>query len=352
MTKTKKDYKVLRLGFVFISIFGLISIIATHTALEFKGDKDLTIISILKDFFISILPELFSTLLIFIILYIVYDIFGLRIRKEFNEEILSKTEKVSNTVDIMQPNIAFIKTKIDSNISIFDLVKNQKDKVKKLIFTVTKSNIFCKGFYKKVLDEYYKSFKILNDGFHVDDEYLSLSFYTTFWEYLLCLQEKSPNEKLIARVIHSNNIQIWQENDIKYKIYSSQLLQLQKDFLAAGGLIIRIFIGSDIEPSPSYQSVMNNMESIGVRTDYLNDAKYTLKYDFVALFKENFTLQWFSSQNSNDIVGSLVKNSVDSEVLDMWHRIYEGSIKKSTKKNLIPNELMTEKEKKIYLQYK
>jgi len=194
----------------------------------------------------------------------------------------------------------------------------------------------------RTLDEFQKLFATTRYGYEVHGEHQSLMAYRVFWDELVRLQQrikKAPGYVreemcLIARVTHSNNVELWMPQH--YQI-AQDLLKLQKKFIDEGGVIVRLLVSTAPEPDPNYETTIKEMKDIGIEARFLHD-RYKFDYDmlWVSNPNHNIVLTWHSGQNGKGLSHCRIMDHVDSTILSMWENLAGTSEKDEGVFELIP----------------
>ncbi|MEZ4941273.1 MAG: hypothetical protein R3D58_10405 [Saprospiraceae bacterium] len=284
------------------------------------------------DLLFQIIPDLIAALIAFLVVYYLFIRKGISNEREEelnllneirNEQSMSKEtlEKINNELSILIDNA-------HNSHEIVKIIKGQNERIRNLILHCAKSGPFVGRFYTQTMKKYHEEFSIESNGFVITNEYLSLIIYIQFWEYLVAQQKKIPynssNSPIIARVVHSNTIHIWTNKHDKYKEFTNKLLRLQKEFVDAGGIIVRILIGKTFEPDKAYKNVIALMRQYRIDIKYLQQSEYNkLDYDFVLLMDENMVLKWFSDASGNTLYKTVIHDFVEKQVWEKWSELFD-----------------------------
>lgn len=235
-------------------------------------------------------------------------------------------DKISET----HGNIVGLKEKFDiieigliNHVKLIDIIQGQQTRVRALLNYIKNSSIFLTKFYLKVLEEYLKDFRIIQNGFYIGNEFLSLMFYVSFWEFLLGVQIENSKDKnmkpLIIRAVHSTNINVWVGDSEKYKEYSYALFKYQREFIERGGKIVRIFLGREINPNSTYMKAMDIMQKNLVEVKYVSvNPSLILNFDYLMIYEERVSLRWYSDAIGDGIAGSLMQDKIEEEIVENW----------------------------------
>ncbi len=272
-------------------------------------------------------PEVGGSLISFLFGYLIWGWIDKNQRRRDLGEINNKIVQLSNQIKEIADKVSYVEQKANVNNEIFSLVRKQDDKIKDLILHYSKAKPFVGRYYSKVLNSYHDTFSVMNNGFHIIDEYLSLSAFVELWKYMVLAQKERHNvgEKcLIVRIIHSNSIHIWTNEHSKYKEFTNRLLKLQKEFTESGGVIVRVFIGSGSEPDEDYKLALHRMKENNIEGKYIKQSEYhKLSYDFLLLNDEEFVLKWYSDAAGISLAGTLIQDFVEHEVREKWDDLFE-----------------------------
>ncbi len=272
-------------------------------------------------------PEIGGGLISFLAGILIWEFIGKKEREEEVAQLNEQIAQLTSTTKIISEKVSFIERKSNINNTIFGIIKKQDEKIKDLILHYTRAHPFVGRFYSKIMLNYHENFSISNNGFHIKDEYLSLSSYVAFWNYMVLAQKERNDvgEKcLIARIVHSNSVHIWTNEHSKYKEFTNKLLKLQNEFIESNGKVVRIFIGPDQEPNADYQIALNKMAENKIEGKYIKQSEYhKLPYDFLLLHDEKFVLKWNSDASGISLAGTVIQDYVEPEVEEKWEDMYE-----------------------------
>ncbi|MCX6316144.1 MAG: hypothetical protein NTW29_02560 [Bacteroidetes bacterium] len=291
----------------------------------------------LKELWKNLSSEIVGSLISFLVGYLIWDYFDKSEKSREQQNLIDKINSFEKTILELKTSVSQLYDKVDSTAKIHDIVDNQDIKVRKLLNHMARSEPFIKYFYTKLLKNYHAKFVVQAKGFEIEDEYFSLFSYIDFWNYLvseqLKLKEIAKNKDIelsenciIARVVHSNSIHIWTNEDNKYKFFTNKLLLLQKEFIENGGIVVRIFLGSEDKADIHYTKAMENMKDIGVETKYLKKTEFnTLRYDFLLLHDEQLIYSWHSDVNGKSLDKTKIEdfNDANEDVIERWDILYK-----------------------------
>lgn len=332
--KNHPKYNPLRYTLYLISIVACIALLSVYTILELIKPNALNLFAVLGGFLQQIIPEIFSVLLVFIVLYYIVDKKGIKIKESLEEEIVQLLEKLntlSNDIDRdlndVKKDVDYLKEKANISTELFSIVNKRNSKIQDLMSTANASHPFVGKYYKFIMKTYHDVFDVNSNGFLISNEQICLLVYCYFWEYLINQQKqrrKENSQNLIVRVVHSNSIAIWVNDDKKYELFNNRLLKLQKEFIEYGGIVVRILIGSDPIPNEDYRKVIANMAEFGIECKYLQKNGYTpLNYDFAILLDEKMTLKWVSDAAGDSLSGMEVRDEIEKEATERWDDFFE-----------------------------
>jgi hypothetical protein len=169
--------------------------------------------------------------------------------------------------------------------------------------------------------DYSSKFEPHDHGFDVRGEEWSLSAYQRVWEQLVEDQKLRHDQKrsqIVVRATHSNDIAIWGDK-------AEQLLNLQKDFIDHGGVVVRLLIHQDETGLEQYENIQKRMSDRQVearlcrlmRTDEVS-------YDFLwACDNEkdgdmHCVVKWYPGAGGLRLAACKITDLVDDEVRRMW----------------------------------
>lgn len=179
----------------------------------------------------------------------------------------------------------------------------------------------------RTLDEFQKLFRTTRGGYEVQGEHQSLMAYRVFWQELVRLQQavkKSPGYKqdemcLIARVTHSNDVELWMPEH--YQI-AHDLITLQKKFRDEGGIIVRLLVSTSPEPDENHETTIHRMTEAGIEARFLHDhLKFDYDFLWVSSPNHNIVLTWHSGQNGKGLSHCRIMDKVEPSILSLWERL-------------------------------
>jgi hypothetical protein len=172
----------------------------------------------------------------------------------------------------------------------------------------------------RTLTNYLNEFRVTPTGFAVRGEQWALHAYTRLWEMMTRSQREigeNPDRCIIARVTHSNDIRLWTREEVHNSFY---LLTLQKQFIEAGGIIVRIFVCPDETPNPSYVKVMDEMKEIGIDARYVWQRQIAqFPYDFLCLHDEGIVAKWYAGADGKTLGMCEIQDQIEDLVEERWN---------------------------------
>lgn len=316
----------------YLSWLALVALILAYIILKSDLVDDR---SLFCEIAVSVLPELIGSLVVYLVIFYLFIRPGITTEKVIIKELSENRLLIQRLVDSNEElanKVNKLERQSDGALKVYKIVKGQNRKIRDLMAHAARSKPFSNGYYRAVMDLYHKNFSIKKNGFHVDNEYLSLIVFAQFWEYLLKAQKSYKDgenrygisKNIIARVVHSNSIEIWTNDNDKYREFTDLYLRLQKDFIAAGGTVVRVLIGREATANEEYQKTMKLMDDNGIEVKYLQRKKQRrINNDFVLLYDLELTLQWFSDNFGDTLSGTLINDSIDEKALKLWDSFYE-----------------------------
>lgn len=245
------------------------------------------------------------------------------------------------------PNIEDIQKKIDrqnsANEKIIKQLKDEENKIRDIFIHLSSKKILFKEFGSSLINDYLSGFVLTKKGVVLRGEYWALKTYLKFWEFLCQEQRKRFEDNnlkgMIARVTHSNDINIWHEGNSPYKQFSVSLYLVQKEFIDLGGIIVRMLIGPHKEPDDAYKKVIQKMEEIGIEVKYFSVSEVEESdADFLSLEDEEIALKWHSGQQGKRLASCEVENYVDPAIKRTWDYLYYRADDKGNRVMKIPHK--------------
>ncbi|WP_430409077.1 hypothetical protein [Kordia sp.] len=255
-------------------------------------------------------------------------------------------ETLENITNKFEKDIASFKIQTYVN-DLSNYINEKKDKT---IVYDTLSTTFQRHFYKlNILDK---------SVFIIKGEKQAMEAYLTFWKKMLKEQIKrnevnnrKKNKPLIARITHSNNVKIWQENE---NPFAEDLLKIQKRFVESGGRLIRFFItNSDNIDETKKQKIKaivdNHRKKYKLATWHVITYSDELPYDFIYLHEEKIILKWFTTTSGQRLAWMEIVDEIPEGDLthSTWSKIWYKCLdmnyeeKENIKKQL--NKIIPEK---------
>lgn len=158
---------------------------------------------------------------------------------------------------------------------------------------------------KESISKFLSEFYVDNDSIEFKSEALAISSYKVFWEKLVELQEGQKRTNLIARITHSNPIEVWDNaTDEDY--------MPQEEFIKNKGIVIRVLIDYQckLEDRDIYARVFQNMKSRGIYPIYLpmHEKGTRPKHDFVSVDTGAwvYVVEWRSDPGGRTIASSVI----------------------------------------------
>lgn len=211
---------------------------------------------------------------------------------------------------------------------LFNTLKSEQIELQKIYTFLHSKDIILKEFGNNMIQKYLEGFKVDNEGITFTGEHWSLSTYIQFWEYLANKQKQIKESKIgdniIARITHSNDINIWKSDTKLYRSYSESSYLYQKKFTDNGGIIVRILLGEDDKPNDDYKQVMKKMEGAGIEAKYLPQKYISEKdFDFLFLADEGIVMKWFSGNKGQKLSKCTIVDNVENVVEQTWAKLYD-----------------------------
>ena len=207
---------------------------------------------------------------------------------------------------------------------------------------------------EEILQERIDAIKLVQKGFYVEGEVLSLQLYNNLWNNII-EQQKRLNHALsidkknippintnkvydlrryIVRAIHSNDINIFLENgNTSYNYIVRDFYEKQSEFISLGGIVERIFLGKGDTANQDYQNAMDSMKSIGIGVHYLQlptDNKKQFDFAWISTNERNricndeivnYTAKWYSEHNTDKLGMCELSDGVENNVFREWYML-------------------------------
>lgn len=232
-------------------------------------------------------------------------------------------------------------SRIDSEMSNVDkFVKNlstDKKRVSEIEGHLFGREPFVRDFGFKIWYDYLDGFQITEGGIFLDGEEISIKAAIKLWRILSLKQLSNSEQRIVARITHSNDISIWLPEE---REMSNDLYVYQQQFISAGGIIVRFLIGPNKVPDDRYNRAMKKMESIGieVRYFYIGDVGER-DFDFLYLHRESFVLKWYSGIQGKNLSGCFISDKREEEIINRWSTLFYKAKNEGNPITSIPKEL-------------
>ena len=244
-----------------------------------------------------------------------------------------------------------INRQLESSQNIFETLKQEETKIKEIFLHLNSKDLLFKEFGTILINDYLNGFSLTKKGIDLTGEYWALQTYVKFWE-TICNEQvirkaQKGDKPLIARITHSNNVDIWLESNSPYRQFSVTLYLLQQKFIEDGGVVVRMLIGPTPEPNEKYIQVIKTMEDIGIEVKYFcNNEVEESDYDFLYLDDEEMVLKWQSAQSGVRLAKCIVENFIDNRIKRSWDYLYYRCKEKGTPVISIPEDRQIRHRKK------
>ena len=294
-----------------------------------------------EKFWDAIGPTFLGSLISFLFGFLIWGWLDKLDRGQELKIIQNEISVLHEKIETLSKVIKQVNEKSETDVKIYNIVNEQHKRVRNLIFHIRKSTPFVNRYYTAVLSSYHGLFSVEDNGFKISDEYLSLISYVTFWKYMLEKQKDLKREAeenninphdncLVARVVHSNSIDIWTNEHDKYKEFTNQLLDLQKEFIENKGIVVRVFLGPYEKPNDKYKLAMQKMTENNIESKYLQQTQFNkLPYDFLVMFDEQFAYQWYSDTIGDSLASTMIRDFVmkrrdflNEEIIQKWDYLF------------------------------
>jgi hypothetical protein len=316
------------------AIVGCITVLVIYLLLH---TNDYIYNTALGAFLGEVLPDIFAALLSVVVVYFLFTRKGVNPTEVYEEGIESNhmmIAELNKNIDLLKLQIKLQKEETNISKKIFRILDASNVRFKNLVSHINYADHFSKGLSTHMLNELFNRYEPITKGLRIKDEILSLQTYVYLWEYLSEFQKKisDSNKKLginntenclIARVVHSNTIDIWTNEHDKYKDLSRQIFKWKKRFIDNGGIIVRIIIGDELNPNNDYLKAMDEMRKIGIEVKYLARPISTrIRYDFLLLYDESFIVKWISDAPGVALSECEYLNSNNKETARRWEDLF------------------------------
>lgn len=182
----------------------------------------------------------------------------------------------------------------------------------------------------RTLDDVLRQFDVTRHGYMVHGKHLSLLAYIQFWHEMLHVQREinkvataDDATRLVARATHSNEIELWIP---EHNQAAQELLSIQKQFVEAGGVIVRLLLSNSQKPTELSEKVRAKMDSYGIEARHLF-YPHPLEYDFiwVSNLDLDVVLTWHPGADGRGLSRCEVVDGVESDIERMWERVGTAS---------------------------
>jgi len=250
--------------------------------------------------------------------------------------LIQQVRRVPRIQDILQ-RIQLQQAELKRLIDVLSLDGNR---VHELRTHLSFLNGAIKAVGSDILDGYLESIKKTEHGFAVDGSFWALKSYEKLWRFLVAEQKKigsDPDKCLIARITHTNDINLWiPEKEMR----SRALLRYQKEFIEAGGKVVRILIGSakdirDLE-AEGYRHAKRLMEESGIEVKYIPKMGEDYSYDFLWVSNRGYVVKWYSGVGGQALDKCEILDQVDETIIDMWRSLADRAEHEDSKIWSIP----------------
>lgn len=152
-------------------------------------------------------------------------------------------------------------------------------------------------------------FSLVPNGATIDNEKLTISFYSEFWRELVRAQERSVENKaepITVYTTHSASIRIWRRPEF------TSIRSLQDRFLALGGIVNRVLINQ----SNGFEKTSEYVEAIAEMTHGRQDE----------VAAERFNMFYIERLNSEASIDDFLLVSVSGAFYSaLWETNWQGS---------------------------
>jgi len=316
------------------SILTIVALLIIFFTLKYYRDGDF-FNSIFFEFIYQIIPEVVAALLTFVVIYWLVDKKGIQLKKTLEKKILGKVtsseaeiRELKEIINNTDNNIKYVKEKLSITDKLYNLLSNRQNSIQQLLYTVNRTNPFVGKYFTHATEKYFDNFRARDENFIIQGEYQCLIQYIVFWEYIVEEQKmiklnKNNKKPILVRIVHSNSIDIWTNEDNQYRVFTIELLKLQKQFSDNGGKIVRILLGPEEKPTTKYTETIKLMEQYGIEAKYLPISEYSNKrFDYALLYDERLILKWFSDQIGDGLGEMIIQSDLERKVLTSWAELY------------------------------
>lgn len=202
-------------------------------------------------------------------------------------------------------------------------INGEKQRANELLTHLHSRNELVHITGRRILDDYMDSFKRIEHGFEIKGAYWVMRSYAEFWKNLVAKQRlvgPDPNACLVVRVTHSSDIKLLHPDEEEW---ANQLILHQHEFIKAGGIVLRILIGKELEMNSHYAFVKEKCESIGVEVKYVcAKASDNFSYDFLWLADDNYVVQWYTNVSGDKLDRCEIRDQEDESVISQWRMLF------------------------------
>lgn len=219
-----------------------------------------------------------------------------------------------NTLDRMQG----LKQSQHDPVELQKKFAEDRDSLLSLRASISQRRSIVRSTGEQTLDQLLESIRARKDGFEIEGQYWALESYIHFWRSLVQAQEERSNagdDGLIARITHSNSIDIWKSPQ------AETLLSLQRSFVNAGGRVLRILLGHQVQPSPDYEEVMADMREYRIDVWYLPIKHNEARFDFLWADKLEAVVKWASAAGGSGLRACEVLDVVEPGLKNEWYHL-------------------------------
>jgi hypothetical protein len=267
--------------------------------------------------------------------------------------LIQQVRRVPRIQDLLQ-RIQLQQTELKR---LIDILSSDGDRVHELRTHLS----FLKGAIKvvgfDVLDGYIESIKKTEHGFAIEGAFWALRSYEKLWRFIVAEQKRIGNDSdkcLIARITHTNDVNLWiPEKEMRSRV----LLRYQREFIEAGGKIVRILIGSaktiDDPEAEVYRQAKKLMEEQGIEVKYIPKMGEDYSYDFLWIANKGYVVKWYSGVGGQALDKCEILDQVDETIIDMWRSLADRAEHEDSPITSIPKGRTIEYEevKEIIEQY-
>jgi hypothetical protein len=200
---------------------------------------------------------------------------------------------------------------------------------------------FLKIVGSEVLTDYMQSLQRAEHGLSIEGSFWALRSYEKFWRFLVAEQKKignDPQKCLIARITHTNDVNLWLPDK---ETISQSLLIHQREFIKAGGKIVRILVGPTQninEPdAQAYKQAKKLMEEGGIEVKYIPKQGADYSYDFAWIAEAGYVVKWYSGAGGQALYKCEILDKVDETIVEMWRALADRARNEDSSISSIPD---------------